>query len=210
MDTKLTFPVTLSIERPARFDRAQVALRVLVIVLLSMLGSAVGGLFAAVYLALPIYAAVSISEHGSERYATTEAPRLTRWLGWLVELYAYLSLLTDRFPTGTSPTITYEVRPTGKPTIGRALLKLLYSLPYVIVLAVLSWIAWFVWVLSALYIVVRETYPAGLYDFMCGVVRWQARLFAYHASLVAEYPPFSLDTGPIERPALPPAPSAVH
>ncbi|MFQ5473211.1 MAG: DUF4389 domain-containing protein, partial [Dehalococcoidia bacterium] len=37
--------------------------------------------------------------------------------------------------------------------------------------------------------------PEGLYNFNLGVMRWEARLLAYHSSLVDPYPPFSLDTG---------------
>ena len=55
-----------------------------------------------------------------------------------------------------------------------------------------------------MWILVRETYPAALYDFQRGVLRWQARLLAYHASLVDEYPPLAFYTGP--EPAPPPAP----
>ena len=45
-------------------------------------------------------------------------------------------------------------------------------------------------------VLIQESYPEGLYDFQCGVVRWQARLLVYHASLVDGYPPFAFDMGP--------------
>jgi hypothetical protein len=35
----------------------------------------------------------------------------------------------------------------------------------------------------------------SILSFQRGVLRWQARLVAYHASLVEEYPPFSFETG---------------
>jgi hypothetical protein len=54
-----------------------------------------------------------------------------------------------------------------------------------------------VWLVGAVMILLTEHYPDALHDFQCGVVRWQARLFAYVASLVEAYPPFSFDTGQV-------------
>ena len=39
-----------------------------------------------------------------------------------------------------------------------------------------------------------ERIPPSILAFQRGVLRWNARLVAYHASLVEEYPPFALDT----------------
>ena len=41
------------------------------------------------------------------------------------------------------------------------------------------------------------TYPDSLWRFLLGLVRWQACLLAYLASLVDRYPPFTLETGPV-------------
>ena len=46
-------------------------------------------------------------------------------------------------------------------------------------------------------ILIRKDYPDRLYSFQPGSLRWGARLLAYHASLVDEYPPFALDTKPV-------------
>jgi hypothetical protein len=70
----------------------------------------------------------------------------------------------------------------------------------------LTAVAWLVWFIAALLVVLTESYPEGLYDFQCGVLRWQARLFAYHASLVEAYPPCSLDVGAAARPEREPLP----
>ena len=43
---------------------------------------------------------------------------------------------------------------------------------------------------------VDEKWGRGLYDFQRGITRLAARLVAYHASLVQEYPPFAFDMGP--------------
>ena len=48
------------------------------------------------------------------------------------------------------------------------------------------------WVVSLFTIVFSGTVPASIVELQTGYLRWQARLVAYHASLVEEYPPFSL------------------
>jgi len=40
---------------------------------------------------------------------------------------------------------------------------------------------------------------AGLYAFQCGVLRWRARLFTTHASLVETHPPCAFDGGRFMR-----------
>jgi hypothetical protein len=49
--------------------------------------------------------------------------------------------------------------------------------------------------LVGIMIVITEQYPASLYEFQCGVLRWQARLLGYHASLVEQAPPWRFDAG---------------
>lgn len=39
-----------------------------------------------------------------------------------------------------------------------------------------------------------ESYLEGLWRFMLGLVRWEACLLAYLASLVERFPPFTLET----------------
>jgi hypothetical protein len=49
-------------------------------------------------------------------------------------------------------------------------------------------------VVAAILILAQETYPKGIFDFQLGYMRWYARMLGYLASLVPQYPPFSLDT----------------
>ena len=48
---------------------------------------------------------------------------------------------------------------------------------------------------GVVFILVTRGLPDLLYDFQRGVLRWQARLLAYHASLGEEAPPLALETG---------------
>jgi hypothetical protein len=183
------YPVTFEVSRPERFERLQVLIRIVAYFLLSLVMSLA-------YWGLPIVAAIWSSQKGSQRFLEEDGPKITSWLRWITALTAYTYMLTDRFPSEDDPSVRYEVQPAGSPNVGSALLRLIFSIPSLIVLGVLLWVSSIIWLISAVMVLIQESYPEGLYDFQCGVVRWQARLLAYHASLVGEYPPFAFDTGP--------------
>jgi hypothetical protein len=192
------YPVTFDITRPEKFERPHVFLRLLVVIILSILAGAIGWLFGLVYLALPVVAAIFISQRGAQGYLEQDAPRVTGWVRWIIALYAYLGILTDRFPTEKPEEIVhFEVKPGGSPTVGSALLRLIYSIPSALVLAILGIASGIVLIIAAIMVLIQENYPDGLYNFQRGILRWEARLLGYHASLVGEYPPFALDTEPL-------------
>jgi hypothetical protein len=94
------------------------------------------------------------------------------------------------------------VQTSGSPTVGSALLRLIYSIPSAFVLAILGFVSGIIWIIAAVMVLVQENYADGLYDFQRGVLRWEARLLAYHSSLIEQYPPFALDTGAESPPAV--------
>ena len=72
------------------------------------------------------------------------------------------------------------------------LVKWLLVIPHLVVLAVLGIIAAVAFLLLAIGVLVMGRYPRGLFDFLVGVGRWEARVNAYLTFLVDRYPPFSL------------------
>jgi hypothetical protein len=73
--------------------------------------------------------------------------------------------------------------------------RIITAIPHAIVLAILGVVAAILAIIAAVMILVGESYPEGIFDFLRGYVRWQARVYAYLAGLVDEYPPFAFDTG---------------
>jgi uncharacterized protein involved in cysteine biosynthesis len=190
-----SYAVTFDAVRPQKFERPQVFLRIIVYFIFSLINGAL-------YLGLPILAAIWISQKGPEKFLEEDGPRIKGWLRWLSAVMAYVFMLTDRFPSGTGEEdVQFDVRFTGQPTVGSALLRLIYSIPSAIVASALAYVSAVIWVIAAVMVLLNETCSAGLYDFQRGVVRWQARLLGYHSSLVQEYPPFAFDTGPEPSPA---------
>lgn len=195
------YPVTFDVVRPERWDRVQVLLRLLIFVALAFVGFRLGWFFAALYLALPVIAAVLISQRGSEAYLQGPGAQILQVLRWWDAALAYLGFVTDRFPTSTEDLATarLDAWPDGTPTVGTALMRLVTSLPEVLLLFVLSWVSAIVWIIAAVAVLFTEQVPDFAWRFQRYFVALQARLLVYHASLIEQYPPI----GEREHPALP-------
>ncbi len=188
----MSYPVIFDVERPPVFKRVQVVLRLALLFVLSWIGHPFGLL----WLGLPVAAAVFVSLRGGERYLAETGPKMTSVLRFVVGALAYLALLTDRLPGSADDAgVRFEVERSGSPTVGSALLRILYAIPNLIVLALLGIAGAIVWVVSLVLILVNESYPESFWRFLRGLVGWEARLLVYLASLVEPYPPFSLETG---------------
>lgn len=184
------YPIVLDVERPPAFQRAHVFLRVALLVVIGWIGHPLGLL----WLGLPVVAAVLVSQKGGQRYMDESGPTVSRVLGWILAVVAYLSLLTDRLPHRREQPIRFHVERSGSPTVGSALLRILYAIPSLIVLALLTFVGAIVWVVAVVLVLVDERYPESMWRFLLGLVRWEAWVLAYLASLVDRYPPFSLNT----------------
>ena len=188
----MAFPVTFDVERPPTFQRAHVFLRIALLVVIGWIGHPLGLL----WLGLPVVAAILVSQKGGQRYLEDDGPTVTRVLHWILDLVAYLALLTDQLPSRGEHRVRFEVERSGSPTMDSALLRILYAIPSLIVLCILTFVGAIVWVLALVLVLVDEKYPESLWRFMLGIVRWEAFLLAYLASLVDHYPPFALETAP--------------
>ena len=183
-----THPVQLQVEPPPLTERVHVVIRILFLVALGMVGLSWASCF--LYLALPALVALRILNRGAERYLAEDAPRVVRVLRWLASASAYLALLNDVLPTSEGSPVDLAVTPSGTPTATSALLRLITSLPAVIVLSLLSVAAGIVWAVGAVLALIRRRMPGLIADFLALVLRYQFRLFAYHLSLVDRYPSF--------------------
>jgi hypothetical protein len=184
----MLYPVTFDVERPPVFQRGHVFLRLALLIVIGWIGHPFGLLWVGV----PVVAAVLVAQKGGQRYLDEDGPMLTRVLRWSLAVIAYLALLTDRLPGRDEPTVRFEVERSGSPTVGSALLRILYAIPSLIVLAILVFVGAIVWLLAVVLVLVNERYPESAWRFLCGIVRWQANVLAYLASLTDRYPPFAL------------------
>ena len=116
-------------------------------------------------------------------------------LRWEQNVNAYV-LFLDRYPPfslseGRYEPVTFTVE---KPEFNRwlPLIKWALLLPHIVILIALSTIAMVATLVLVLAVLFTGRYPRGLFDFLVGVGRWNARVTAYGTLLVDHYPPFAL------------------
>ena len=207
------YPVVVSVDRLiANRDRVTVALRLILsiphLILVGGAGvglnlamggtgsklSAEGGLLGAVAGFMAIISWFTIVIAGLHIVGIRQFTLFV--MRWRARSLAYLMLLEDAYPPfgdapyPTSLEIADPPLPRDRLTVA---FRLILAIPHFIVLffVILGWdlatiAAWFV-------IVITGEYPAGLYDFSVGALRWLLRVEAYMLLLVDEYPPFSLE-----------------
>jgi hypothetical protein len=179
-------PVQLQVDRPGQTERIHVVTRLALLLAFAALGCS--SVYWALYLALPAAVAIVLLRKGGERYLAEDAPRIVKALKWLASAYGYLWLLTDVLPTAQGSPVDLSIEVGGQPTATSALLRLLFTLPALVILAVLSAAAGVFWVVGAMFILVRKRLPGAIADFLTLTLRFQFRLVAYHLSLVDQYP----------------------
>lgn len=179
-------PVQLEAHILARTARIQLLIRLALLIAVGSLG--LSAVYGALYLALPALVSLLLAQKGPEACRTQYVPKVIRVLRWLAAAYGFMWMITDVLPTAAGSPVDLQIEPSGRPTASSALLRLITSLPALLVLAVLSVVATLLWIVGALFVVVRERMPDGIARFIVLTLRYQFRLVAYHLSLVDRYP----------------------
>jgi hypothetical protein len=156
--------------------------------------SAGGGVLGAVAVVCGIIAWFAILFTG--QYPKGLRKLVTLYLRWRVNAMAYLTLLRDEYPPfgdGRYPA-RFEIEPPAMPRNKVSVaFRLFLVIPHLIVLWLLG-VAWFVTTLIGWFaILFTGEFPALLYHFGIGMLRWNIRVEAYALLLTDEYPPFSLE-----------------
>ena len=118
------------------------------------------------------------------------------YLQWRVRALAYLMLLEDAYPPfgdGRYPVRLAIADPPQPRSRVSVFFRPLLIVPHYVVLFFV-FVAWSVATIVAWFaILFTGAYPASLYGFGAGALRWRLRVEAYTLLLVDEYPPFSLE-----------------
>jgi hypothetical protein len=156
--------------------------------------SAGGGVLGAVAVVITIivwFAIVFGARHPDGLWSLT-----AYYLRWRVRAVAYLTLLRDEYPPfgdGDYPATLVMAPPARDRDRLTVAFRPILAIPQLIVTWILG-IAWAITTIVALIsILITGRYPASLYRFGVGVLRWSTRVEAYVFLMRDEYPPFSLD-----------------
>jgi hypothetical protein len=208
MDTSKPYPVSLTVDYPEQ-PRNRV--------------SAFFRLFAAIPIAIVLFGLIGTGWHSEDtrrgiEYATAGfavAPTLFMilfrqkyprwWFDWnlnlnrfLFRFSAYLALLRDEYPsTDEEQAVHLEVAyPDVRTELnqGLPLVKWFLAIPHIIVLCFLDIAAYVCVIIAWFAILFTGKYPRPLFDFVVGVMRWQARVVWYAVLFATDkYPPFSIE-----------------
>jgi hypothetical protein len=185
------FPVRLEVDYPERLSRLSTLFRLIlaipVLIVLNLLGQ---GLIWVYWIGILVRG------------------RPVRWLfdvnvavlRFSLRTYAYLLLLTDRYPPFDGDwQVRYDVDYPRRLSRWRLVIwKTVTVLPHLVVLAfvfvgvaITVFVAWFA-------VLFTGRYPRGMHNFVSGWLCWAARAGSYWVSLTDEFPSFSLaaDAGP--------------
>lgn len=82
--------------------------------------------------------------------------------------------------------------------------RIILVIPHAIILSILGIIAAIIYIIAWFAILFTGSYPAGMWRFSAGVLRWGLRAQAYMLLLTDKYPPFSMAEDPsyVVRPSL--------
>ena len=191
------YAVVYDMAQQEKYDRVHVVIRVVIMVILSILAGAIGWIFGLAYLAVPVLAAILIAQKGAQKYFDEAEGNMVMWLRYLFAIYAYLGMMTDKLPNeDVKSYLRFDVTPAGTPSAGSVLLRIILAIPHAFILGLLGIVAGVLAIVAAIMVLIQESYPGGIFDFLRGYARWNARMYAYLAGFSPDYPPFAFDTGP--------------
>ena len=181
----------VSAEMPDRFQRVQVLLRLGIGLVFWLISN---NLLLLGFLLGPVVSAILIGRRGGERFHERYGMTYAKVVAFQSGLQGYLFYATDEFPSWGEPgAVRYEYRPTGMPTVGSALLRIVYVIPHVIVLAIVGFLALLLGLIATITVLINESVGREFWRILVGFVAWEARVLTYYLSMVEEYPPFSLN-----------------
>jgi len=188
------YPFGLEVDAPAAQNRLSVLLRIFYIIP-HMIVLYILGIVAAIIYFISWFAILFTGG-----YPSGMMNFMLNYLHWSTRANAYLYLLTGQYPPfSMGPDGAYPVRLAAMGQLeGRNRLttfwpiRSILAIPHIIVLYILSIVAGIVLFISWIVALFTGSVPAGMHNFLAGVLRWNTRVNAYVLLLTDEYPPFSL------------------
>jgi len=117
--------------------------------------------------------------------------RVASYILFLREGYPEFAFPMESEDPGTDPA-RLSIQPAARLSRGLIFVKWLLAIPHYIVLLVLGIGAYVTIIIAFFAVLITGSWPAGLRNYIVGVMRWSTRVNAYIYLLTDVYPPFSL------------------
>lgn len=197
------YPASLEIEYPVETNRLTTLFRIFTVIPIAIIAALLSrDLFVGAHVTVSasgiLFAPVLLMLLFRKKY-----PRW--WFDWNLALSrfsmrvtAYLLLLQHAYPStdeeqGVHLDLSY---PDAEQELSRGLplVKWFLVIPHIFILLFLAIASFFVTIIAWFAILFTGKYPAGMFNFIVGVLRWRLRVEAYAVLLITDrYPPFSLE-----------------
>ncbi len=123
---------------------------------------------------------------------------------WEYRTNSWMAGLTDQYPPFTLPAdadypVRFEADYPEAPSRGLALLGALFLIkgvlliPHIIIIVALSVASFAAYYIGYWVVLITGSLPRGLFNFVAGVQRWQARMDSWSYGWTDRYPPFTLE-----------------
>ena len=177
--------ILIAFAGPARQRRATTAFRLLLVIPHYIVLYALG-IAAAVVAVIGWFAALFTGQ-----LPAGLAGFLVGWLRWSARVFAYLALLTDRYPPFALADADYPVRVSAVP--GRlnrlaVLFRLILAIPAAVLLGLVSYGAAAAGLVIWLIVLIAGTMPEALHAAIAAVIRFGARFYGYFYLMSGTYP----------------------
>jgi hypothetical protein len=188
------YAARLEIDYPDRdLDRVSTLLRILYVIPIAIVVGALSSATAGGILVFPTMMMIVFRQKYPRWWFDfhLQLSRLT------MRVSAYATMMSDEYPSTTDEQYVHldlDYPDATKLNRWAPLWKWFLAIPHYIVLAVLALAAFVALIVVWFAILFTGRYPAGIFEFVAGVMRWALRVEAYAFLLITdEYPPFSLD-----------------
>ena len=184
-----SYPITVSVPAaPERFERIGVLFRIVATYLP----------VATVLFFLPLISAFQISKHGGD-FHKNYGEDYRKLLNWVASFYAWMTFLTDDFPSwGEEGQANLRIEFGGSPIIGSALLRFILVIPIGIFFYFVAIVATVIMWITGIIVLITEKPPEFSEPWQRKTLLLGMRLLGYYASLVDESPPMELELAPTE------------
>ena len=184
------FPLRYEVEYPEQLSRLLIFVKWLLaiphLLILYALGTVVQIIWVIAFFAVLF----------TEKYPRSLFDFVVNVYRWQANVYAYIGLMRDEYPPFSwepdQYPVTFSVDYPSEMNRWLPLVKWLLALPHYLVLVALGIAALVVWIAAWFAILFTGQFPRGMFDFIIGTLRWNARVTAYVFFMRDEYPPFSL------------------
>jgi hypothetical protein len=134
----------------------------------------------------------------TERYPRNAYDFLVGTARWTTRVYAYIFFIAEEYPPFAMDEIpSYPARFEPPPFPGEqmpraAALQPIMAIPALIFASIVVYVGELFAFVAGFAIIFTGEYPRGMYDFVVGALRTQARAAVYTAMMTEQYPPFEL------------------